>query len=74
MPRATMEIDAPTPLPRPTGARIGPEDYVTAEAFPRILELIEESSRHEAALAAKWKREAELQELLIDTISSSDEL
>jgi hypothetical protein len=69
-----MEIDAPTPPPRPTGARIGPEDYVAEEAFPRILELIEESSRREAKRAAKWKREAELQELLIDAISSSDEL
>jgi hypothetical protein len=72
--RATMEIHAPTPPPRPTGARIGPEDYVAEEAFPRILELIEESSRRKAERAAKWKREAELQELLIDTISSSDEL
>jgi hypothetical protein len=69
-----MEIDAPTPLPRPTGARIGPEDYVAEERFPRILELIEESSRREAERAAKWKREAELQELLIDAISSDDEL
>jgi hypothetical protein len=39
-----MEIDAPTPPPRPTGARIDPEDYVTEEVFPSILELIEESS------------------------------
>jgi hypothetical protein len=69
-----MEIDAPTPPPRPAGARIGPEDYVTEEAFPRILELIEESSRREAELAARWKREVELEELLIDAISSDDEL
>jgi hypothetical protein len=69
-----MEIDAPAPPLRPTGARIGPEDYVAEEAFPRILELIEESSRCEAERAVKWKREAELQELLIDAISSSDEL
>jgi hypothetical protein len=55
-----MEIDAPTPPSRPTGARIGPEDYVAEEAFPRILELIEESSRREAERATKWKREAEL--------------
>jgi hypothetical protein len=56
------------------GARIGPEDYVAEEAFPRIVELIEESSRWEAERTAKWKREAELQELLIDDISSDDEL
>jgi hypothetical protein len=53
---------------------MGPEDFVAKEALPRILELIEESSRREAKLAAKWKREAELQELLIDAISSDDEL
>jgi hypothetical protein len=69
-----MEVDAPTPLPRPTWARIGPEDFVAEEALPHILELIEESSRWEAELAAKWKRDAELQELLIDAVSSSDEL
>jgi hypothetical protein len=56
------------------GVRTGPEDFVTEEAFPRILELIEESSRWEAELAIKWKRESELQELFIDTVSSSDEL
>jgi hypothetical protein len=72
--RATIEVDAPTPPPRPTGARIGPENFVAEEALPRILELIDESSRREAELAAKWKREAELQELLIDTVSSDDEL
>jgi hypothetical protein len=55
-----MEVDVATPPPRPTGARIGPEDYVAEEAFPRILELIEESSRREAERAARWKREAEL--------------
>jgi hypothetical protein len=43
-----MEVDAPTPPPCPTGARINPEDFVTEEALPRILELIEESSRREA--------------------------
>jgi hypothetical protein len=69
-----MEIDAPTPLPCPAGARIGPEDYVPEEAFPRIRKLIEESSRREAERAARWKREAELQELLIDAISDDDEL
>jgi hypothetical protein len=68
-----MEVDAATPPPRPTGAMIGPEDYVDEEALPRILELIEESSRRQAELAAKWKKEAELQELLIDTVSSFDE-
>jgi hypothetical protein len=68
-----MEVDMPTPPPHPTGARIGPEDFVAEEALPRILELIEESSRREAELAAKWKGEAELQELLIDAISSDDE-
>jgi hypothetical protein len=36
--------------------------------------LIEESSHREAERAARWKREADLQELLIDAISSSDEL
>jgi hypothetical protein len=61
-------------LRRVQGTRIGPEDYVTEEAFPRILELIEESSRREAERMAKWKREAELQELLIDDISSDNEL
>jgi hypothetical protein len=69
-----MEVDAPPPPPRPTGARIGPEDFVAEEALPHILELIEESSRREAELVTKWKREAELQELLIDAISSSDDL
>jgi hypothetical protein len=69
-----MEIDTPTPPPRPARARIGPENYVAEEAFRRNLELIEESSRREAEWAARWKREAELQELLIDAISSSDEL
>jgi hypothetical protein len=48
-----MDINSPTPQPRPTGARIGPEDYVAEEAFPRILELIEESSRREAEQVAK---------------------
>jgi hypothetical protein len=69
-----MEVDAPTPPPCPTGARIGPEDFVAEETFPRILELIEESRRRETERAEKWKREAELHELLIDAISSSDEL
>jgi hypothetical protein len=69
-----MEVDAPPPPPRPTGAQIGPEDFVAEEALPRILELIEESSRREAELAAKWKREAELQELLIEVVSSDDDL
>jgi hypothetical protein len=55
-------------------ARIGPEDFVAEEALPCILELIEESSRQEAELAAKWKREAELQELLINAVSSSNDL
>jgi hypothetical protein len=69
-----MEVDVATPPPRPTGARIGPEDYVAEEAFPRILELIEENSRREAERAARWKREAELQELLVGAISSANEL
>jgi hypothetical protein len=72
--RATMEVDAPPPPPRPMGARIGPEDFVAEKALPRILELIEESSRREAEVAAKWKKKAELQELLIDVVSSSDDL
>jgi hypothetical protein len=42
--------------------------------LPRILELIEESSHRDAEKAAEWKREAELQKLLIGAISSSDEL
>jgi hypothetical protein len=53
-----MEVDAPLPPPRPAGSRVGLEDYVTDEAFPRILELIEE---------------AELQELLLNAVSSSDD-
>jgi hypothetical protein len=69
-----MEVDAPTPPPHLAGARIGPEDYVGEEAFPCILKLIEESSRREAEWVAKWKRKAELQELLIDAISDNDEL
>jgi hypothetical protein len=69
-----MEVDATLPPPsRLTGSRIGPEDFVADEALPRILELIEESSRREAEMAAKWKWEAELQELLIDAVSSSDD-
>jgi hypothetical protein len=51
-----MEVDAPTPLPRPAGSRIGLEDFITKEALPRILELIEESSHREAEKAVKWKR------------------
>jgi hypothetical protein len=69
-----MEIDASNPPPRPAGVRIGSEDYVAEEAFPRILELIEESSRRETEQATRWKREAELQELLVGAISSSNEL
>jgi hypothetical protein len=69
-----MEIDAPTPPPHPAGARIGPKDYVADEAFSHILKLIEESSRREAKWAARWKREAGLSELLIDAISSNEEL
>jgi hypothetical protein len=57
-----MEVDAATLPPRPPGAMISPEDYVSKEALPRILELIEESSRRQAELAAKWKKEAELQD------------
>jgi hypothetical protein len=68
-----MEVDAPTRLPRLAGSQIGPEDYVDEAALPRILELIEESSRRDAEKAAKWKQEAELRELLIDAISSSDD-
>jgi hypothetical protein len=68
-----MEIDATLPPWRPAGSRIGLEDYVADEALPRILELIEESSRREAEKAAKWKREADLQELLLDAVSSSDD-
>jgi hypothetical protein len=68
-----MEVDAATPPPRPRGATIGPEDYVAMEALPRILELIEESSRRQAELAAKWKKEAELQKLLIEAFSSDNE-
>jgi hypothetical protein len=45
-----MEVNATPPSPHPTGSRIGPEDYVTDEALPRILELIEESSRQEDKL------------------------
>jgi hypothetical protein len=48
-----MEVDVTPPPPRPTGAWIGPEDFVVDEALPRILGLIEESSRREAELAAK---------------------
>jgi hypothetical protein len=69
-----MEVDATPPPPsRLAGSRIGREDSVVDEALPRILELIEESSRREAEMAAKWKREAELQELLIDTVSSDND-
>jgi hypothetical protein len=64
----------PPPPPRPAGSQIDPEVYVADEALPRILELIEESSRREAEKAAKWKREAELQELMLDTVSSSDDI
>jgi hypothetical protein len=56
------------------GAQIGPEDFVADEALPCILGLIEESSRREAELAAKWRKEAELQELLIDAVSFDDDL
>jgi hypothetical protein len=69
-----MEVDAAVPPPRPTGVRIGPKDFVAEEALPRILELIEESTRQEAELAAKWKRKAQLQEMLIDAVSSDDEV
>jgi hypothetical protein len=41
---------------------------------PCILELIEESTRRDAEKAAEWKHEAQLQELLIDAISSFDKL
>jgi hypothetical protein len=71
--RAAMEVDAPPPPLRSTGTRIGPEDFVAEDVFPRILEMIEESSRREVELAARWKREAELQEL-VDAVSSSDDL
>jgi hypothetical protein len=54
--------------------RIGLEDYVDDVALPCILKMIEESTRRDAEKAAEWKREAELQELLIDTISFDDEL
>jgi hypothetical protein len=67
-----MEVDAPPP-PHPAGSQIGPEDFVDEAALPRILELVEESSHRDAEKAAKWKREAELQELLIDAISASDD-
>jgi hypothetical protein len=68
-----MEVDATPPPPsRLAGSRIGRED-VADEALPRILELIKESSRREAEMAAKWKREAELQELLIDAVSSDND-
>jgi hypothetical protein len=67
-----MEVDATPPPSRPAGSWIGPKDYVAYEALPRILELIEESSRREAEKVAKWKREAELQELLLDAVSSSN--
>jgi hypothetical protein len=40
-------------------------------ALHRILEQIEESNRWDAEKAEKWKRETEL---LIDAISSSDDL
>jgi hypothetical protein len=70
MTHASMEVDVP---PRPMGSRIGTEDFVAEEALPCILELIEESNRWDAEMAAEWKREAELQELLIDAISSSDD-
>jgi hypothetical protein len=40
-----MDVDAATPPPLPRGATIGPKDYVTEEALPCILELIEESWR-----------------------------
>jgi hypothetical protein len=63
-----MEVDAPSPPPHPAGSRIGPEDFVAGEALPRILELIEESSRREAE-----KREAELQELMLDAVSYDDD-
>jgi hypothetical protein len=68
-----MEVDTPPPPPRPAGWRIGLEDYVVDEALPRILEPIQESRRREAEKAAKWKREAELHELLFDAVSSSDD-
>jgi hypothetical protein len=56
-----MEVNATPPPPsRPAGSRIGPEDFVADEALPHILELIAESSRREADMAAKWKQEAEL--------------
>jgi hypothetical protein len=65
-----MEVDYPLP-PAPTGARIGPEDYIDEAALPRILVLIEETTHRVAEKAAEWKRKAEL---LIDAISSSEEL
>jgi hypothetical protein len=68
-----MEVAVPPP-PCPVGSLIGPEDYVDEAALPRILELIEESSRQDVENVAKWKPGAEMQELLIDTISSSDDL
>jgi hypothetical protein len=55
----------------PKGARIGPEDYIDEAALPHILVLIEETTHRVAEKAAEWKRKAEL---LIDTISSSEEL
>jgi hypothetical protein len=69
-----MEVDAPLLPPYPAGSRIGPEDYIDEAALPCILELIEKSSHRDTEKAAKWKREVELQELLIDAISSEDDL
>jgi hypothetical protein len=69
-----MEVDAAAPPPHPTGVRIGSKDFIAEEALPRILELIEESTRQEAKLPTKWKRKAQLQEMLIDAVSSDDEV
>jgi hypothetical protein len=66
-----MEADPPL---HPAGGEDWARGLHRRCGLPRILELIEESTRRDAEKAAEWKHEAQLQELLIDAISSFDKL
>jgi hypothetical protein len=61
--------DGGRPPPPHRGKTIGWEDFVNDAAFPPIVALLEENLHQAVEKAEEWKREARLQEELLDAVN-----
>jgi hypothetical protein len=74
MPHLWLVVDPPPPSPLAGDAErtIGPEGFIDESTLPHIVSLLKENSCRAAKKAKEWKREAWLQEELLDAMDSDD--